>query len=112
MAEFIFIQVFHQGVGYGWERPVSFEYFSAGDTGSFQVDCGLQIQGGEGRRPEKSPKHSFRLVFKNEYGPTKLRYPFFGDDAVSVFQHDHIACRIREHMDSLESQRKINGSIS
>ncbi len=93
-----------QGVGYGWERPVSFEYFSAGDTGSFQVDCGLQIQGGEGRRPEKSPKHSFRLVFKNEYGPTKLRYPFFGDDAVSVFQHDHPACRIRQHMDSLESQ--------
>ena len=37
-----------QGVGYGWERPVSFEYFSAGDTGSFQVDCGLQIHGGEG----------------------------------------------------------------
>ena len=74
-----------QGLGYGWERPVSFEYFSAKDTGSFQVDCGIQIQGGEGRRPEKSPKHSFRLVFKNEYGPTKLRYPFFGDDAVSIF---------------------------
>lgn len=74
-----------QGLGYGWERPVSFEYFSANDTGSFQVDCGIQIQGGEGRRPEKSPKHSFRLVFKNEYGPSKLRYPFFGNDAVSVF---------------------------
>ena len=74
-----------QGVGYGWERPVSFEYFSARDTGSFQVDCGIQIQGGEGRRPEKSPKHSFRLVFKGEYGPSKLLYPFFGEDAVSEF---------------------------
>ena len=74
-----------QGLGYGWERPVSFEYFSANDTGSFQIDCGIQIQGGEGRRPEKSPKHSFRLNFKNEYGPSKLRYPFFGSDAVSVF---------------------------
>ena len=74
-----------QGVGYGWERPVSFEYFSANDTGSFQVDCGIQIQGGEGRRPEKSPKHSFRLVFKSEYGPSKLFYPFFGEDAVSEF---------------------------
>ncbi len=73
-----------QGLGYGWERPVSFEYFSAHDTGSFQVDCGFRIQGGEGRRPEKSPKHSFRLVFKSVYGPSKLRYPFFGDDAVSV----------------------------
>jgi hypothetical protein len=74
-----------QGLGYGWERPVSFEYFSATDTGSFQVDCGIQIQGGEGRRPEKSPKHSFLIVFKNEYGPSKLKYPFFGNDAVSIF---------------------------
>ena len=72
-------------LGYGWERPVSFEYFSAKDTGSFQVDCGIQIHGGEGRRPEKSPKHSFRLVFKNEYGHKKLNYPLFGEDAVSVF---------------------------
>ncbi len=74
-----------EGLGYGWERPVSFEYFSAGDTGSFQVDCGIRIQGGEGRRPEKSPKHSFRLVFRSEYGPKKFNYPFFGEDAVTEF---------------------------
>jgi hypothetical protein len=75
------------GVGYQWERPVSFEFFDDSDSISFQADCGIQIQGGEGRRPEKSPKHSFRLVFKSEYGPTKLNYPLFGNDAVSEFNN-------------------------
>jgi hypothetical protein len=73
------------GTGYGWERPVSFEYFDARDTASFQVDCALEIQGNHGRRAEKSPKHSFRLTFKTSYGPAKLNYPFFGADADSVY---------------------------
>ena len=30
-------------------------------------------------------KHSFRLLFKGLYGPTKLRYPLFGDDAAEEF---------------------------
>jgi len=74
-----------QGMGYGWERPVSFEYFDARDSVSLQVDCGIQIHGGEGRRPEKSPKHSFRLIFRGEYGPSKFNFPLFGDDAASTF---------------------------
>jgi hypothetical protein len=71
--------------GAGWERPVSFEYFDSKDSVSFQVDCGVQIQGGAGRLPEKSPKHSFRLVFKSIYGPSRLNYPLFGDDALSSY---------------------------
>jgi hypothetical protein len=43
-----------------------------------QFDCGLQLHGGHSRLPEKSPKHSFRLDFKTEYGPSKLYYPLFG----------------------------------
>ncbi|MBN1676273.1 MAG: CotH kinase family protein [Kiritimatiellae bacterium] len=37
----------------------------------FQVDCGL--------RPHSHflPKRSLRLVFKKQFGPAKLRYPFF-----------------------------------
>jgi hypothetical protein len=71
--------------GRGWERPVSFEYFSADGTVDVQVNCGVRIQGGHGRRPEKSPKNSFLLVFKGEYGPTKFKYPLFGDGANSSF---------------------------
>lgn len=69
------------GLGSGWERPVSFEYFDASDSVSLQVDCGLQLHGGHSRRPEKSPKHSFRLVFRSIYGPPKFLFPIFGKNA-------------------------------
>ena len=63
--------------GNQWERPASFEFFGA-DRKSFQIDCGIRIQGGWNRRPEESPKHSFRLVFKKKYGPGKLKQKPFG----------------------------------
>lgn len=71
------------GVGRGWERPVSFELFDAQGLHDLQVDCGVKIHGGHSRLPEKSPKHSLRLVFRDEYGPGKLRYPLFGVDEPS-----------------------------
>ena len=71
------------GLGFAWERPVSVEYFDANNSVSFQLDCGIQVQGGAGRLPEKSPKHALRLVFKSKYGPSKLNYPLFGEDASS-----------------------------
>jgi len=37
-----------------------------------------------GRSPNV-PKHSFRFLFKGGYGPTKLRYPLFGDSAANEF---------------------------
>jgi hypothetical protein len=73
------------GTGWGWERPASFEYFDSSDSVSFQVDCALQLHGGHSRRPEKSPKHSFRLEFKEKYGPSRLKFPIFGNDAASDF---------------------------
>lgn len=74
------------GVGKGWERPASMElYDSTGDT-TVQINCGIRLQGGHSRRPEKSPKHSFRIVFKDEYGPTRLNFPIFQDeDATTSF---------------------------
>ncbi len=80
-----------EAYGYGWERPASMEYFNAAGTISLQVNCGVRLHGGHSRRPEKSPKHSFRLVFKDEYGPSKLNYPFFGEDGASGF--DNIVLR-------------------
>jgi hypothetical protein len=38
-----------------------------------------------------TPKRSFRLVFRNEYGPSKLDYPLFPDAPVSRF--DNIVLR-------------------
>ncbi len=73
------------GVGFGWERPVSFEYFDASGSVSLQVNCGVQLHGGHSRRPEKCPKHSFRFLFKDEYGPSRLNYPFYGDEGPPSF---------------------------
>ncbi len=71
--------------GRGWERPVSLEYFS--NDSSLQVNCGIRIQGGHGRRPEKSPKHSFILVFDKKYGPSKLEYPVLGSSSSEIFEN-------------------------
>jgi len=74
-----------RGLGDNWERPASAEYFNADGSENFQIDCGVRLHGGHSRRPEKCPKHSFRLVFRSEYGSTKLNYPIFGNSAPSSF---------------------------
>jgi hypothetical protein len=75
-----------KGVGEGWERPASVEYYDPKDQNWFQVNCALQLHGGASRVPEKTPKHSFRLEFKSEYGPSKLDFPVFNEpDATTQF---------------------------
>ncbi len=75
-----------QGIGEGWERPASVEYFDPKDQNWFQVNCALQLHGGASRVPEKTPKHSFRLEFKTKFGPSKLDFPFFSEpDATTQF---------------------------
>ena len=71
--------------GAAWERAASFEFISPDQNTNFQVNCGARIQGGWNRRPEESPKHSFRLVFRKKYGPGKLHYPLFGTNAPAEF---------------------------
>lgn len=71
--------------GERWERACSIEWITANGTAGFQADCGIQIQGNYNRIPEKSPKHSFRLVFKDQYGPAKLKFPLFPDSPVTTF---------------------------
>lgn len=73
------------GLGAGWERAASAEYILPDGTGGFQIDCGIRIHGGHSRVPEKTPKHSFRLTFREVYGPGKLQYPLFGDEAAKRF---------------------------
>jgi hypothetical protein len=71
--------------GRGWERPVSAEFFTEDGQKEFQANCGLRIQGGESRRPNKCPKHSFSLRFRDEYGQGKLNFELFDDWPVDSF---------------------------
>jgi hypothetical protein len=72
--------------GVAWERPASVEMFDPGAGTVFEINCGLRIQGGWNRRPEESPKHSLRLVFKKDYGPSKLKVPLFGNKGAVEFE--------------------------
>lgn len=60
------------------ERAVSAELFNGDNTSEFQINCGIQMHGQAGRDNARSPKHSFRLEFKSEYGPSRLDYDWFG----------------------------------
>jgi hypothetical protein len=71
--------------GQDWERPVSAEFFTQDGSEEFQVNCGIRIQGGESRRPNKCPKHSFSLRFRDEYGPTRLDFKLFDEWPVNSF---------------------------
>lgn len=72
------------GKGQDWERKASVELFDplAREEG-FQIDCGVKMRGAASRK--SSPKHSFRFVFRSEYGTGKLKYPLFGDEGVKSF---------------------------
>ncbi len=65
------------GAGMDWERPASIEYFDPNTAEEFQVNCGLRLHGGNSRIPDNSQKHSFRVSFRSQYGPSKLRYDLF-----------------------------------
>ncbi|MHC4675798.1 MAG: LamG-like jellyroll fold domain-containing protein, partial [Planctomycetota bacterium] len=62
-----------------WELPAEMR-------DGFQVNAGMRIRGGYSAGGW-NPKHSFRLFFRGEYGPTKLRYPLFGIEGVDEFDH-------------------------
>lgn len=61
----------------GWERACSAELIHPDGRKGFAVNCGISLIGGTS--PDisssfgfKSPKHSFRLLFKDVFGPTRL----------------------------------------
>ncbi len=83
-----------QQKGSAWERPVSFEVIHPnGDRQGIQVDAGFRIQGGHTRLPSKSPKHSFRVSFKRDFGPAKLDYDLFPDDPDAAREFDQLILR-------------------
>ncbi|MCA9216630.1 MAG: chitobiase/beta-hexosaminidase C-terminal domain-containing protein [Planctomycetales bacterium] len=71
--------------GVEWERAGSAEFFDSNNHTLFQIDAGLRVHGGFGRRPSGTAKHSFRLFFRGTYGDTKLNYPLFGEGEVDTF---------------------------
>jgi hypothetical protein len=94
--------------GVAWERPASAELINPDGTKGFQINCGIRIQGGASRIPSRSPKHSLRLLFKDIYGSSKLKYDLFKDSPVDSF--DSIILRAgynKSWIHSAEDQREV-----
>lgn len=74
--------------GENWERAAHVELLDPHDDArTFGAGCGLRIAGGSSRIPARSPKKSFRLTFKSEFGPASLEEPIFdATDATGVFE--------------------------
>lgn len=74
--------------GSQWVRPASAEWIEPAASGSsprpgFQIDAGLRVHGGLSRQHWHARKHSFRLGFSREWGPSRLRFPLFDDTRVT-----------------------------
>jgi hypothetical protein len=64
--------------GDAWERPVSFELLYPDGRRNLQVNAGVRIQGGFFRLHFATLKHSFRIVFREQYGAAQFKEPLFG----------------------------------
>lgn len=69
-----------------WERTASVEYDPGTGVPTAAVPVGVRIQGGWNRRPEESPKHSFRLIFRGRLGATKWKLTLFDGRAEAFDQ--------------------------
>lgn len=61
------------------EKAVTAEFLFSDTTQNFAVNCGVQNQGGTSIINWKVPKQSMRLLFKEKYGPRKLKKKLFPD---------------------------------
>ncbi|MGJ8642226.1 MAG: lamin tail domain-containing protein [Luteolibacter sp.] len=68
-----------------WEREMSVELINPDGSKGFQINGGMRIRGASSTS-SNNPKHSFRLLFKSEYGTSKLEYPLFGEDGADSFK--------------------------
>ncbi|MCX8157621.1 MAG: lamin tail domain-containing protein [Verrucomicrobiae bacterium] len=76
--------------GQDWERAASVELLLPDGRKGFQANCALRIQGNASRDNNRLAKHSLRLLFKSDYGPSKLRYDWFNG---GVRQFDNLILR-------------------
>lgn len=70
---------------YQANRRCSMEWIDPEGGRETQVDCGIRLAGGWSRHYRATPKKSFHLLFRREFGVAKLRFPVFGEGEVDEF---------------------------
>jgi len=71
--------------GANWERETSFELIFPDGAPGFQVEAGLRIHGYSSRYHWFTSKHTFRVNFRDRYGPAKVHFPLFPNTRVNDF---------------------------
>jgi len=87
------------------ERLISIEMFNPDGSTEFMTNAGIKISGASSRYPDFN-KHAFRVSFRSQYGPKKLKHPVFGSDGTDEF--DALVLRMFGHCsphDSNEGRR-------
>ncbi len=95
--------------GLDWERVGAIEMFGWEDEPGFQVDAGVRIHGASSRKPNKSPKRSFRLKFRKEYGSATLNYPIFPDS--DAIDYDNLVLRAGYNMSWVQNDQYFTERI-
>jgi hypothetical protein len=72
-------------MGDAWERPVSFELLYPDGRKSVKASAGVRIHGGFFRFNFTTRKHSFRIAFREQYGPGRLTESLFGPRGAENF---------------------------
>ena len=68
-----------------WERETSVEWIHPDGRRGFHRRAGLRIHGNVTRDKGFTPKHSFGVVFRSDYGSTRLDFPLFPDTPARGF---------------------------
>ena len=76
--------------GTAWERAASVELIAGDGDTEFATTCRIEMHGNASRDNVRTPKHSMRLSFNSDFGPTRLIYDWFGG---GVDEHDSIVLR-------------------
>lgn len=71
--------------GPSWEKRAAAELIFPDGRPGFHINCGIRIRGNSSADKNMTPKHSFSLVFREEFGPTKLEFPLFTNSPVQRF---------------------------
>ena len=94
--------------GQDWERAASAELILPEGTNgktAFALNCAVRIEGNASRDNVRTAKHSFRLLFKSDYGPSQLTYDWFPGP---VNQFDNLVLRAAGFTDGWPSRYADN----
>src|SRR6185436_8939998 len=64
--------------GDAWDRAASLELIDGNGHTEFATTAKIAMHGNASRDNVRTPKHSMHASFNSDYGPTKLRYDWFG----------------------------------